>query len=89
MSIIKSIFGNKQGKFEKQEALEMLSINELKGIIAYYGIGNPEDYQDIPLSKDRLKINLTRRHYVDRIISSLSINQIRNYIELKKIGGIK
>ena len=82
-------FKQDQGFYEKREALQFLSINDLKGIIAYYGIGNPPEYETPPFAKDRLKIDLTRKHYVDRIVDSLSIKQINNYIDLKKSGGVK
>ena len=82
-------FKQDQGFYEKREALQFLSLDDLKRIIAYYGIGNPPEYETPPFSKDRLKINLTRRHYVDRIVDNLSINEINNWIEQKKVGGVK
>lgn len=60
-------------------------MNDLKRICRDYGIGEPSPYWVDPLTGEKSRITITRDHYVDWIIDRLSLEQIKNFCDKRKI----
>jgi len=73
---------------QKLQILDQLDMKDLKKICRDYGIGEPLNYDQLEyaVSGTKTRFTLTRNHYINHIISSMTLNQIRSIGEKLRIN---
>jgi len=69
----------------KRRILDRFEMKDLKKICKDYGIGEPLPYEEDPFTGKRYKIRITRDHYIDRIMSKLTLEQIKSFAHKNRI----
>jgi len=69
----------------KRRILNRFEMRDLKGICKDYGIGEPSKYEEDFITGERRKRTVTREHYINRIMSRLSLEQIKNFADKHRI----
>ena len=69
----------------KRRILNKFEMKDLKRICKDYGIGEPSKYEEDFITGERRKRTVTREHYINRIMSRLSLEQIKNFADKHRI----
>jgi hypothetical protein len=69
----------------KKRILDRFEMNDLKSICRDYGIGEPSPYWVDPLTGEKSRITIRRDHYIDLVINKLSLEQIKNFCDKRRI----
>jgi len=69
----------------KRRILDRFEIKDLKDICKDYGIGEPSPYEEDFLTGEKSRRTVTREHYIDWIIERLSLDQIKNFCDKRRI----
>ena len=85
--VSKEVEKRKEIRRQKLRILNQLEMKDLKKVCKNYGIGKPYAYDpaEYMLTGKKVKIKLTRNHYVNHIISSLTLEQIKIIAEKLRI----
>ena len=68
----------------KKKILNRFEMADLKGICKDYGIGEPSPYEQTIIG-DKIKREITREHFISRIIDKLTLDQIKNFSDKRRI----
>lgn len=76
---------------QKLQVLDQLEMNQLKKICKDYGLGEPLNYDPYDpalyaLTGEKQRFTLTRNHYINHIISNMTLDQIRNIGEKLRVN---
>jgi len=69
----------------KRRILDRFEMKDLKGICKDYGIREPSPYEEDFLTGEKSRRTVTREHYIDWIIERLSLDQIKNFCDKRRI----
>jgi len=69
----------------KRQILNRFEMKDLINICKDYGIGGPSKYEKDFITGERRKRTVTRKHYIDRVMARLSLEQIKNFADKHRI----
>jgi len=69
----------------KRQILNRYEMSDLKKICKDYGIGEPLPYEENPITGERYKRTVTREDFIDRIMNSLTLDQIKTFSDKNRI----
>ena len=68
----------------KKELLHLLEMKGLKALGVAYGVPMPDSWVEEDVMGGKTRVTATREHYVERLLGSLSLEQIEAYCKKRK-----
>lgn len=68
----------------KKELLHLMEMKDLKKLGAAYGVPMPDSWVEEDALGGKTRVTATRENYVDRLLGSLSLEQIEAYSKKRK-----